>query len=162
MFSGFHGNCWSVVSLLWFLCHVADVSFDVLKECTVTIFRVTSTLKYLGRSKCVSYMGKMVEIWPITVIPHSSDWPDFLHLLPNNWHNCFFATTSATKWKWFSHPKDAGSTFLQYITTHIDNTTQKPKRRPNASISFSCLFLPLDAVVKHEGYNVQHLIHESH
>jgi len=34
-----------LLRLLWFLCHVADVSADVLKECTVTIFRFTSTLK---------------------------------------------------------------------------------------------------------------------
>jgi hypothetical protein len=161
MFSGFHGNWWAVVGLLWFLCHVADVSSDILKECTVSIFWYTSML-YLGRSKCVSYMAKMEEIWPITAIPHISNWPDFLHLSPNNWHNCFFPTTLAPRWTRFSNPEDGGSTFLQNITTHIYHTTYKPKRRPNASISFSSLFLPLDPVVKQEGYDVQYLIHERH
>jgi hypothetical protein len=130
------------------------VSSDVLKECTVSIFSFTSTLK-LGSSWEEAVVSVIWGRWkkfgqsqlsPIALIGQMS--------------SIFPKITDTSASSRLRHQGEPDSIILKMGAVHSSKTSQhtstkqhiNPKEDQMHPFFFSCIFLPTDAVVKEEGY----------
>jgi len=63
-FSGLHGG-YRLFDELWWAVFCTPYGSDVSKERSAFIFRVTIWFRWLSRNECVSYMGRVEEIWSL-------------------------------------------------------------------------------------------------